>query len=150
MPDAPARTGGDGRFDLTGLAPGTIQLEVTHDDYLPATTNAIDAPPGATVSDVRVVLRAGGTIRGIVRTAEGNPDGAAVIQASSGPIGSPLIRSAATDAQGRYAIRGLGAGSWTIRAQKREGQYAVSEEDRGLKPPRVVTITGEAVIDADF
>ncbi len=126
------RTGRDGSFRATRLAPGESQrLDVRHDDYEERALGGISLPPGGTRSGVSVVLRRGLSVRGVVKDEEGRPLAGAEVNLSSartvragrggvqmsfvGP-GSQLRRE--TGADGRFEFRGLKAGDYTVSARR--------------------------------
>ncbi len=126
------RTGRDGSFRATRLAPGENQrLDVRHDEYEERAVGGISLSPGGTRSGVTVVLRRGLSVRGVVKDEEGRPLAGAEVNLSSartlragrggaqmsfiGP-GSQLRRETAAD--GRFEFRGLKAGDYTVSARR--------------------------------
>ena len=126
------RTGRDGSFRATRLAPGDNQrLDVRHDEYEERAIGGISLSPGGTRSGVSVILRRGLSVRGVVKDEEGRPLPGAEVNLSSartlragrggvqmsfvGP-GSQLRRE--TGADGRFEFRGLKAGDYTVSARR--------------------------------
>jgi protocatechuate 3,4-dioxygenase beta subunit len=126
------RTGRDGSFRATRLAPGENQrLDVRHDEYEERAVGGISLSPGGTRSGVSVVLRRGLAVRGVVKDEEGRPLAGAEVDLSSartlragrggvqmsfvGP-GNQVRRE--TGADGRFEFRGLKAGDYTVSARR--------------------------------
>jgi large repetitive protein len=126
------RTGHDGSFRATRLAPGENQrLDVRHDEYEERAVGGIALSPGGTRSGLTVVLRHGLAIRGVVKDEEGRPVAGAEVNLSSartmragrggvqmsliGP-GNQVRRETGTD--GRFEFRGLKAGDYTVSARR--------------------------------
>jgi len=130
--DAGVRTGRDGSFRATRLAPGEGQrLDVRHDEYEERAIGGISLVAGATRSGVTVVLRRGLSVRGVVKDEEGRPlPGAEVSLSSSrtfragrGGVQMELIgpgrqQRRETGADGRFEFRGLKAGDYTVAARR--------------------------------
>jgi len=126
------RTGRDGSFRATRLAPGENQrLDVRHDEYEERALGGISLTAGTTRSGVSVVLRRGLSIRGVVKDEEGRPlagaevnlSSARTIRASRGGVqmsfigpGSQVRRE--TGADGRFEFRGLKAGEYELSARR--------------------------------
>ncbi|MEX2317690.1 MAG: carboxypeptidase-like regulatory domain-containing protein [Pirellulales bacterium] len=108
--DGATETAG-GRFTLDHLEPGKDQLKVTHPDYCFTIVNNIDVPKdGGRIEPI--TLRAGGTVRGRVYDAEGQPQRnvTLVIQDATGYSGDPergRLATAVTNANGDYEARHL-------------------------------------------
>ncbi len=127
-----ARSGRDGSFRAARLAPGENQrLDVSHDEYEERALGGISLAPGAARSGLRVVLRRGLSVRGVVKDEEGRPLAGAEVTLSSsrtmrasrggvqlafvGP-GSQVRRE--TGADGRFEFRGLKAGEYELSARR--------------------------------
>ncbi|HEX9189361.1 MAG TPA: carboxypeptidase-like regulatory domain-containing protein, partial [Vicinamibacteria bacterium] len=126
------RTGRDGSFRATRLAPGEGQrLDIRHDEYEERAVAGISLVAGATRSGVTVVLRHGLSLRGVVKDEEGRPMAGAEVTLSTsrtirssrggmqmsfiGP-GSQVRRETGPD--GRFEFRGLKAGDYTVAARR--------------------------------
>ena len=130
-------TSATGAFTLTGLPPGryVLRLEPPITAPLPASGTvygsvfhggatdmgdavAIDVTSGGTVIDRNTVLRAGGTVSGIISDGGGTPlPNVRVAMAWSGedPFdGLHTPRSTLTDASGRYTFTSVPVGSYLI------------------------------------
>ncbi|HSD66178.1 MAG TPA: carboxypeptidase-like regulatory domain-containing protein, partial [Vicinamibacteria bacterium] len=157
------RTGPDGSFRATRLAPGEGQrVDVSHDDYEDRAIGGIALVAGATRSGFTVVLRRGLSVRGIVKDEEGRPlPGVEVTLSSSrnvraarggiqlsfvGP-GSDVRRE--TGADGRFEFRGLKAGDYTVSARRpgfsRATVDPVNVDARAAEPLELVLKPGATI-----
>ncbi|HET7754898.1 MAG TPA: carboxypeptidase regulatory-like domain-containing protein [Anaeromyxobacteraceae bacterium] len=102
-----------GRFDLDGLPSGPASVVVAAPGRAPSAPIAVTIPePGAEPARIEVVLSAGGTVQGRVRTrGSGAPIAEAEIavegQLDVGASALPVRSLARTDAEGRFSISGL-------------------------------------------
>jgi hypothetical protein len=97
-----ASSDADGRFELTGLAPGTYRLQAQHPDYAEA-SQIVDMQQAAGSTEIR--LSAGGALAGVVVSESGGPvPGANVTlqpgggggpRFGGGPGGQPMVTDAA-------------------------------------------------------
>ncbi|MGD8898160.1 MAG: carboxypeptidase-like regulatory domain-containing protein, partial [Acidobacteriota bacterium] len=127
-----ARTAPDGTFEANRLRPGGSQrIVVRHEDFEDRALGGIDLSPGATTAGVRVVLRRGLELKGLVRDEEGRPLGGVEVELRRpvrfrgrrggmavtmlGPGG--LLRRE-TGADGRFEFRGLEEGDYTLTARR--------------------------------
>lgn len=114
---AETRSGAQGRFTLTGLPGGPLDLGAEAEDYAGLVLEGVAAGSG----DVKLTLEEGITIHGkIIDSTSLEPVAGAVIQA-----GFSRLKSAASDAEGVFVIRGLPieeiyGGSTVIRASHAE------------------------------
>ncbi|MCZ6793488.1 MAG: carboxypeptidase-like regulatory domain-containing protein [Planctomycetota bacterium] len=120
----------DGRVELRGVEPGLYALELGHPRFLPYGRALRVDPPEDPPRTVTVRLEAGLTLRGLVVDEEGEPLPRARIELARAPGGGPEQRGAASGADGRFEIRALGEGEWTLTAFK--------NGHRGGGPRRVV------------
>ncbi|HHH29972.1 MAG TPA: carboxypeptidase regulatory-like domain-containing protein, partial [Polyangiaceae bacterium] len=107
-----------GRFEFAGLAPGELELIATARGYPPS------APVPVTVrasgaSSVRITVRRGGRISGVIRSADGSPVQGATVSLE-GRLGSassavPLLARGVSDGQGRYSLEGIGETLSSVR-----------------------------------
>lgn len=159
------RTGVDGTFKATRLAPGDGQtLTVTHPDFEPRALGGLSLPPGGARSGVSVVLARGLTLAGVVKDGEGNPvegaelllnqarsfrggRGGAAFQVSF--VGGPEDRPRrASGPDGRFEFKGLAAGEYTLVARKAGYSEALLEPARAgerSEPVELVLNAGAAI-----
>lgn len=115
----PVTTATDGRFLVQGLEPGTHVVHATLLDFRDATLPLGPIGDAETRADVELVLDEGGTISGRVVW----PDGSGAAQAEV-DVGNSVERDLRfqeaptwkTDDEGRFELKGLGAGPFTVRA----------------------------------
>ena len=133
----------DGRFVVDEVAPGTYVVEVSAPERANATVTNVKVAAGAATDVGRIVLGAGGIVRGSVVDAAGAPVPAAVVTAQGigrsfgfGPVGSP---EAVTDAGGLFEMRGVPTGALQLVARHpsfAEGR-ASADVDPAKDPPEV-------------
>lgn len=112
-PPAPfaARTGEDGTFRASGLAPGEGEVVVTAPPFAPWRGAVLVLPHGTAWLDVP--LLPGVTLAGTVRAPDGTPVAGARVVAMMAGFELPDTR---TDAQGRYRIEALPEGELRLLA----------------------------------
>lgn len=138
-------TDADGRFVLTGIAPGPHTVQVTAAGYVGGRADVTaTAAMGAAANDVEVVLRPGGVLRGRVLDADGAPvDGAMVYaqrRVERGRVGTPVAGAltpgvsgprlvsigapARTDVLGAFTLEAVEPGPYYVRvtAASRQGR----------------------------
>ena len=108
-----AFTGPDGRFVLTGVAPGAQRLRASHPERAPSWLD-VDGVAG----DVLFELGAGGSLGGRVEDEHGEPLVGARVVAShftgSDGRGRMTYASALTDTEGRYTVPCLAPGNYAV------------------------------------
>ena len=104
-----ARTDVDGAFELTDIEPGTYQLRVQADGFIPATVGGLEVEAGQTLDGVVIRLGRGGEVEGSVLTAGGEPVPDVVVTAASG-VG------ARSGADGHFELSGLPPGKTRLSA----------------------------------
>ncbi len=150
-PETPIfRTRADGTFSASRLAPGASQiLAVSHPDYERSSTGGVALTGGATRSGLAVVLKRGTSIPGVVKDGEGKAVAAAEVTVSqtvnfmggrgglvalvgAAMSGGPDPKRGTTDAEGRFAVRGVAPGEFTVTVEK--AGYATRHVE-GVKVP---------------
>lgn len=123
----------DGTFTVARLAPGENQsLSVTHPEHERTLVGGLALTPGGTKAGLVVTLQRGLVLSGTVRDGEGTPipgaevsltqsvnvlggrggGGRAMLSVVGGSADAPRGRS---DAEGRFEVRGVAAGDYTLR-----------------------------------
>ena len=125
-------TRADGTFRATRLAPGPGQsLAVSHADFERALLGGVALEPGRAKEGLLVTLRRGLTLAGKVRDGDGNPIAGAELTLSQSRAmrssrggamamvrlagGSTDLPRARSGADGRFELRGLPVGDYTVR-----------------------------------
>jgi protocatechuate 3,4-dioxygenase beta subunit len=121
-PAQESQSGTDGRFRLTGLPPGTYLVYAKEPGFASAVATYVTVAPTASLP-VRLVLADAYRVAGrVVRADAGSVGGIPVVAVSlSAVVTSPDAARATkvlatTDAEGGFALDGLGAGKWWIYA----------------------------------
>ena len=118
-------TDAEGRFRVGGLAPGTLNLEVSADGYQTQWLDGFHVPGDRDVDDVKVVLERGSWLDVRVLNAEGEPVPEASVFAVLQAPGQEETRSRTlrmrsfaqdrTDAQGRCRLKLAGPGLYAVK-----------------------------------
>ena len=109
--EAPAvttTTNEQGTFVFSAVAPGDYALRLRHPEYADRPPAEIDVPAGdADLHLGDLTLVSGGTIRGVVIGADGDPVAGAWIRAQARNQFGSTARTATADADGRFRLEGL-------------------------------------------
>lgn len=141
---ASARTGPDGRFELSGAPAGTISLRATAGRFLSGSTRSalatVTLAEGQREAEADVVFEEGGVLSGrVLRGGQPVPEA----RVSANDMRLWLSASARTDESGAYRIEGLEAGSYTVVVRT-----SLDTDGRGVT--REVRVDGEATLDVDL
>jgi hypothetical protein len=112
--NASFQTEADGTQLLKGLPAGEFQIAIEQDDALPYPTETLVAP-GQTV-EIVADLKVGGKVYGRITNRGGQPvpdTRVFLLDAATGV--PPDGKVALSDKEGRYALKGLGAGNFHVR-----------------------------------
>jgi hypothetical protein len=116
-----AVTDQSGTFRLTELPPGRYQLNAEADDFTPTgALPVVIVSDGALTSDLKIQMRATGTVSGRARDVDGEPLALARVEALelrrifNGRALVP-VASAGTDDRGEFRLSGLDANDYYIR-----------------------------------
>ncbi len=125
-PSVSGGTGPDGTFELEGIPPGEVTLEVSHEGAEETRLPLGVLGAGAERTGIEVRLGRGGVIAGRVQWPDGSPAERAQVRArGGGPTRGHVVtvigggEGVFTDAEGAFEIRGLEAGTYTIEASAR-------------------------------
>jgi len=136
-PDAPGgdgwtnyhgkKTAADGNFDLRGTPTAKGTLSVEKEGFVPERTEFASLTEGGGQQGLRVVLRRGNAIAGVVRWPDGKPvEGATVTlafspekpdESTSFMIFGGNAQTTKSDGEGKFRFTGLGRGSGTVAAE---------------------------------
>jgi hypothetical protein len=98
-------TGRDGAFVLPNLRPGPYTIAASHDDFAPADSERLQVGPGATRSDVDIVMRSGAELSGRVIDERGS--GLEGIPIELRAPGERLPRMSVTASDGSFSFHGV-------------------------------------------
>jgi protocatechuate 3,4-dioxygenase beta subunit len=163
------RTSADGTFRAVRLMPGDNQrLTVGHADFTPTTLAGVSLVSGQTTANVSVVLRRGAVIAGVLRDPNGEPVVDAEIEVSTafgfrggrggmpfqiglaGGPGGPNAKRTKSGSDGRFALKGLTPGDYTVVVRKpglaTERLDPVKVPEEGSPEPLSVTLVPGAAI----
>lgn len=130
-------TQSDGAFVLPGLRPGTYTIAASHDDFAPAESERLRVGPGATRSDVGIVMRSGAELAGLVVDERGN--GLEGIPVELRTPEERLPRMSVTTSDGSFSFRGV------------RGEVSVTALPYDLPPAREsVAIGDEALVTVEL
>jgi len=143
-------TASDGTFDLV-VAPGSRTVRVWCEGYLWRETQVENLKPGEVREGVEIALKPGHRLRGrVVHARDGTPLAGAWVR-----IEGPQGRSIRTDAEGRFAVRGLPPGTYEIEVSAHRfpektvtGLVLPQEEEITILLEPGATISG-LVLDAE-
>lgn len=109
MKEISSRSNGEGEFVLRDVPAGTLTIEASHNEYLPAQTT-VTVEVGGEVT-CRLVLRTGYTMSGVVNDHEGLPEPERVILLEGPDKIQKLSRS---DPEGGWQFNGLKPGNYKL------------------------------------
>jgi protocatechuate 3,4-dioxygenase beta subunit len=142
MGESDARTDGEGRFAIEGLAVGSYTVVAQHPDYADATA-VVDVKEGPASAELRMLP--GGTVGGVVLSLTSTPLAGAAVSLSAGAGGGRGRGggfggfaggdTTVTDDAGRFRFRHVTAGRYTVSASLR---------GHGTTPADVILQVGES------
>jgi len=133
------QTDDSGAFTIATVAPGHYEISSTKPGYSEAMLHDVDIPAPAAL---RLVLKGGGTITGLLLGLTPAELRGAAVQMSSSDGGSAFV---SPDESGRYRIDGAPAG--TVRLSARSGHFTTSSRTAQTKS---VQVENGATVNADF
>lgn len=123
--DKAVTTDSKGLFELTGVKPGEVKVLAFHRDYASGSATGLVLPENAPLEGVKVVMNAGGGIRGKVVDRFGRPVPSSIVVALSptamggqgDPSGGALYQGQSA-ADGAYEMKHVQAGSYFLVATR--------------------------------
>ncbi len=132
-----AKTDAEGAFELAHVPAGKLKLRARAPGFLSSEKQEIELAAGRVSEGILVVLRAGKGVAGTVSFADGKPAPGADVQLgfdlsqAAGLGGMSALEGAdgkaTADAEGHFAIGGLGNGPFTLRASGLPAGTTLSE-----------------------
>lgn len=111
-----------GRFEVTGLQPGTYRFTARHPDRAKASVKEVEVADGSGIDGLVIELAVGGGIEGTVTGRAGRPVSDAMIVAFS--LSAGAMKSGSTGTKGFYRIDGLAPGQYIVFKSKMENASA--------------------------
>ncbi|MGE0431232.1 MAG: carboxypeptidase regulatory-like domain-containing protein [Planctomycetota bacterium] len=136
-----ARTNADGTFRIEHVKPGEYTLIGAHPAHARGQVEGVRVNEGADTPGVRIELTAGGTIRGVVLTPEGQP--LANMEIGIGSEGwRTFPRNVRSDKEGRFEFAALDPGLYRIQpgANPNPGQAAIGGKTVRIKGGETIEI----------
>jgi hypothetical protein len=119
--DITVTTDSEGRFEIQHVPEGTIQIQITHPQFISLQQHDVVVSDGGKTETGVLRLSVGAGVKGTVFGADGSPSANAEvrIQYKSAPgmqFKGFMNKTVRCDAQGKYVIRNLPAGDYMIHA----------------------------------
>lgn len=118
-------TDAEGSFDLRGIAPGDVSLQVDHEDHLESTLELGALADGEVREGLELRLESGAALTGVVRWPDGEPVEDAWVQVHQERPGEGFgddTTTVRTDELGRFRVAGLRDAACTVRARARRSR----------------------------
>ncbi|MCI0650959.1 MAG: sigma-70 family RNA polymerase sigma factor [Planctomycetes bacterium] len=112
------RTDKEGKFLIEGLPEGTIDLKVSHKDYMDHTVEGVDVARRRVKNVGRVTLEKGGTIFGTVNNAAGKSVHIMIMKETEQGFPGGMPRMVNVDRSGNYSQSGLAPGRYSLHVQR--------------------------------
>lgn len=137
------RTGADGRFQFTGVPPGTVTLRGTAGDFAGSSRSVmkqVEMPEGQPVVEAELVFDPGYVLSGrVTRTGQPLPNVTVVVNLIGG---GGRQASSRTDEGGFYRMEGLAEGTYNV--------FAMAGLLGGSSRSQQVGLTGDQTVDIEF
>ncbi len=104
------KTDADGRFTMENLPPGRHRIRVSHEEYA-SVTRTVEIAEGRDTNE-EFLLGDGARIHGVVTGYGGHPRAGLMVYVTSATWSDP--RKTQTDAEGKYEVKGLPAGTYMV------------------------------------
>ena len=136
------RSDADGRFRITGVPPGHVQVIARREGRAPGASARIFVAAGATRDDLELILVPAGQLVGVVVDARERPVEGVMVEVRSDR--EPFPRVAFTDDRGRFELDGV-IGELTVTAipQGRPAARTRAEVVSGTATEVTLTLEGE-------
>ena len=135
--DQSAPTDATGRFEVSGLPPGTYDVRAVAAGFAEGVEKAVAVPANR---ELRIGLGMGGTVRGVVRNAAGEPDARKMIMLGSGMDFGENVTMTGSD--GTFAFENVTPGTYSILVLDMKGGGG-SVGLGGMKSKQVSVVEGE-------
>lgn len=149
LPVPTTHTDAAGRFRLGGLVPGSNLVAVTKKGLLAHVDPAVRLDPGEVEDLGRIRLDYGEQLRGRVLDTAGEPVAGAEVVAGTTSTMVPVDFAShvgTSDAEGRFAAEGFGAGRITVAARRSPRDPWVMADPQPIRQEVVVTLPAVAAL----
>jgi protocatechuate 3,4-dioxygenase beta subunit/5-hydroxyisourate hydrolase-like protein (transthyretin family) len=136
-------TDGQGRFAIHNVPHGTYQVRATHTDYAPTVGRGVTLASGRDTSGYDIVLTRGGGVRGTVSHA-GVPTANAMVMISN----TDAMKQTATNAEGRFEVTGLPAGTYMVMSMQMN--FSSSDDEDAMPRTQSVTVVADQITEIDI
>jgi len=117
----------DGRFEISGIPPGLMELQATSDEWAAPEPQALDLAPGQKREQLQILLRTPGRIVGLVLDQAGHTDAGRPISLNGSEGGG--WQQTTSDSSGRFAFEKLAPGEYQVYTQAKQEEYAAAAGD---------------------
>lgn len=131
----------DGSFELAGVAPGKVDLKATSEGWLVEKPTKLDVVDAGVIEGIALVLGRGATISGTLHWLDGKAAVDHEVEVEfdrsqmAGMGAFNMLKGAEgkgrTDAEGRFAVTGLGPGPFVVEARGLPPEIAQDVKDPG-------------------
>lgn len=123
------KTNAEGEFVLDLMTPGVYQVRIDHASYTPVLRNDVAVAASGVDDFGTVLMTRGASLSGTVYSADGRP--AAGLNVYLRPTNGDIGKSGQTrtDANGRYMLRNVAAGTYKLSAARPQNQLGGSPFD---------------------
>jgi protocatechuate 3,4-dioxygenase beta subunit len=120
------KTDAEGRFTLKGLPIGNGKLTADAEGWAPSADVEVTLDAGRDLVDVRIQLRVGGRLEGVIYDSTGQPDVGREIMVGNfmGGGGGGMGGNTQSDAAGRFVIEHIAPGKYNVMAMPDMGKLA--------------------------
>lgn len=110
----------DGHFTMENIAPGRHRIRASHEEYASA-TRTVEISEGHDTEE-EFLLGEGARIHGVVTGYGGHPRAGVAVYVTSATWSDP--RNTQTDAEGKYEVKGLAAGTYMVMMYEMDAKNA--------------------------
>lgn len=122
-----ARSDAQGRFRLTPMPPGRLQLMASADGFASGRSERLQLTPGQELGDVVITLGHGGSIRGTLIVGPGQAQDEFLLMAQE--QGTQASQMATVGADGTFTFHNLDPGQYTVQAMPQDLMRGIGQAD---------------------